>query len=187
MPQPPRPRRSPPLLLEAAGLWEQAGDTAEALEVIERIASETPDALTPAELAERFLRLGAPARAVDVGFTPAMAAGEPAEALALAEQAGDVARAREALWALVAAPDVDTAHVDRLVEALRARDPGKACCELAALCAERDAALSRSRCASEVLTRRPAPVELRLRAFEALASGPDFAARLTRCCRARRA
>jgi tetratricopeptide (TPR) repeat protein len=170
--------QKPELLLEAAGLWEQAGDKAEALEVTERIASETPHALTPAELAERFLRLGAAARAVAVGFGPAMAAGEPAEALALADKAGDAARAREALWALAAAPDAASAHVDRLVEDLRAQAELAELLRLADLVAGRDEALAVT-LRGEVLDTASAPVELRLRAFEALATDPDFDTRLT--------
>jgi tetratricopeptide (TPR) repeat protein len=168
----------PGLLLEAAELWEQAGEKAEALEVTERIASETPGAQTPAELAERFLRLGAPARAVAVGFGPAMAAGEPAQALALAGKAGDSVRVREALWALVAAPDVAASHVDRLVEELRAEPEREGLLRLADLRAEHDAELAVT-LRGEVLDAEPAPVELRLSAFEALASGPDFDTRLT--------
>lgn len=168
----------PQLLLEAAELWEQAGEKAEALEVTERISSETPGAQTPAELAERFLRLGAPVRAVAVGFGPAMKAGESTQALALADKAGDSARVREALWALVAAPEVAASHVDRLVEALRAEDDREGLLRLADLRAERDESLAVT-LRGEVLDEEQAPVELRLSAFDALASDPDFDTRLT--------
>ncbi|HVG57281.1 MAG TPA: flagellar hook-length control protein FliK [Hyalangium sp.] len=168
----------PGLLLEAAGLWEQAGEKAEALEVTERIASETPEGLTPAELAQRFLRLGAATRAVAVGFGPAMVAGKPAEALALADQARDAARAREALWALAAALDADAAHVDRLVEELRTAAELAELLRLADLLAGRDRALAVT-LRGEVLDKVSAPVDLRLRAFEALATDPDFDTRLT--------
>ncbi|MFL5348692.1 MAG: flagellar hook-length control protein FliK [Hyalangium sp.] len=171
-------QEKPALLLEAADLWEQAGEKSEALEVIERIASETAAALTPAELAERFLRLGASARAVDVGFGPAMAAGKPTDALALAEKAGDAARVREALWALAATPDAEAAHVDGLVESLRAEEELAGLLRLADLLAGRDSTLSVT-LRSEVLDAAGAPVELRLRAFEALASGPGFDTQLT--------
>ncbi|HYH97269.1 flagellar hook-length control protein FliK [Hyalangium sp.] len=167
----------PRLLLEAADLWEQAGETAEALEATERLASETPGVLTPAELSKRFLRLGAAARAVAVGFGPAMTAGEPIAALALAEKAGDTARVREALWALVAAPDADAEYVDRLVEDLRAEAELAGLLRLADLLAGRDAERPAT-LRGEVLDTVSAPVELRLSAFEALASGPDFDTRL---------
>ena len=167
----------PVLLLEAAGLWEQAGDTSEALEVIERIASDMPEALTPSELAEHFLRLGAPARAIAMGFKPALEAGRPAEALALAEKAGDATRGQEALWALAAVPDADAAHTDRLVEALRAEGELAGLLRLADVLAGRGSELTLT-LRAEVLGSERAPVELRLRAFNALASAPDFAARL---------
>ena len=66
----------PALLLEAVGLWEQAGEKSEALEVIERIAIRDARGADPrgagrALPAARRLR-----RAVDVGFAPAMAAGD---------------------------------------------------------------------------------------------------------------
>ncbi|MBN1207744.1 MAG: flagellar hook-length control protein FliK [Myxococcaceae bacterium] len=167
----------PALLLEAAELWEKAGEKAEALEVIERIASEAPEAMTPTELAERFLRLGASARAVEVGFGPAMAAGKLTDALALAEAAGNAERVREALWALADVPDVDPTHVDRLVEGLRAEEDLAGLLRLADLITGRDAELA-VKLRGEVLDASAAPVELRLRALEVLASGPDFGTRL---------
>ncbi|WP_224364763.1 flagellar hook-length control protein FliK [Hyalangium versicolor] len=172
-------QEKPSLLLEAADLWEQAGEKTEALEVIERIAAETSEALTPAELAERFLRLGAAARAVGVGFGPAMAAGKHADALALAEQAGDAARVREALWALAASPEADPAHVNRLVEGLRAESDDAGLLQLAELLSERDGELAVT-LRGEVLDSQKAVVGLRLRALSALATGPDFDTRLTR-------
>jgi tetratricopeptide (TPR) repeat protein len=169
----------PALLLESADLWEQAGDKAEALEVTERIALEAAGSLTPALLAERFLRLGAPARAVDVGFAPAMAAGKLTDALSLAEQARDTARVREALWALAAVPGAEASHVSRLVDGLREEADSRGLLRLADLRAQHDPELAVT-LRDEVLDASKAPVELRLSALEALASGPDFGERLTR-------
>ncbi|MDY7227401.1 flagellar hook-length control protein FliK [Hyalangium rubrum] len=169
----------PALLLEAADLWEQAEEKAEALEVVERIAAETPEALKPSELAERFLKLGAVARARDVGFGPAMAEGRADEALSLAEKAGDAERVREALWALAAMPGVESAHVSRLAEGLREEKDARGLLRLAELSAARDAALAVA-LRGEVLDTASGHVELRLRALEALASAPDFSERLHR-------
>ncbi|ADO74908.1 flagellar hook-length control protein FliK [Stigmatella aurantiaca] len=165
------------LLLESAGLWEEAGDAAEALEVLERLVAEAPKALTPSEWAERFLRLGAPARAVEVGFQPALAEGRLSDALALAERAGDEVRVREALWALVAEPDVSTVSVDRLVKGLRAEGDFAGLLSLAERLAERDPERSTA-LRDEVLDAASAPGELRLRAFEQLSVQKHFSERL---------
>ncbi|MBU8895496.1 flagellar hook-length control protein FliK [Corallococcus sp. M34] len=172
------PDERPPLLLEAADLWEKANESGEALEVIERIASEAPDILPPAELAERFGRLGAFARAVDVGFAPAMAAGEYTDALAMAAQAGDTVRSREALWALVALPDADSAHAGALADGLRAEGEWEGLLELAGLSAERDGAFAVA-LRDEVARGPAASVRARLRALDELSTTPGFAARLT--------
>ncbi|AEI64797.1 flagellar hook-length control protein FliK [Corallococcus macrosporus] len=172
------PEERPPLLLEAAGLWEKAGEHGEALEVFERIATEAPDMLAPSELAERFGRLGAFARALEVGFAPAMALGDLTDALAMAAQAGDKARTREALWALAALADADAAHASALADGLRAEDDAEGLLELAGLSAARDAAFAVA-LRDEVLRSAAAPVLPRLRALEELAPEPGFAARLT--------
>jgi tetratricopeptide (TPR) repeat protein len=172
------PEERPPLLLEAVGLWEKAGEHGEALEVIERIATEAPDMLPPAELAERFGRLGAFTRALDVGFAPAMAAGDYSDALAMAAQAGDAARSREALWALAALPDADAAHASALAEELRAEGETEGLLELAGLSAARDAAFAVA-LLDEVLRSAKAPVRSRLRALKELSADAGFAARLT--------
>ncbi|RKG62325.1 flagellar hook-length control protein FliK [Corallococcus sp. AB011P] len=171
------PEERPPLLLEAAGLWEKAGEMGEALEVVERIATDAPDMLSASELAERFARLGAFARALDVGFAPAMAAGEYTDALAMAAQAGDVARTRVALWALVAMPDADPAHASALADGLREDAEWEGLLELAALSYERDAAFAVA-LRDEVLRARPAPVFARLRALEEVGGEPGLGARL---------
>ncbi|NMO15257.1 flagellar hook-length control protein FliK [Pyxidicoccus fallax] len=172
------PEERPPLLLEAAGLWERAGEHGEALEVIERIATEAPDMLAPTELAERFGRLGAFARALDVGFAPAMASGDYTDALAMAAQAGDTARTREALWALAGMPDADSAHASALAEGLRAEGETEGLLELAGVSSARDAAFAVA-LRDEVLRSEKAPVRARLRALEELTPEPGFAARLT--------
>ncbi|WP_257458389.1 tetratricopeptide repeat protein [Archangium lipolyticum] len=167
----------PALLLESADLWESAGDRAEALEVLERLATETQDALSPAELAERFHRLGAPARAVEVGFGPALESGDLLGALALAERAGDSARVRQALWALVEKPDADAAHITDLVSGLRAEDDWEGLLRLADLLSETDAALS-TELRGEVLLAPGAAAEPRLRALKSLVALPGFSERL---------
>ncbi|MBZ4408850.1 flagellar hook-length control protein FliK [Myxococcus sp. XM-1-1-1] len=172
------PDERPPLLLEAADLWEKAGEHGEALEVIERIATEAPDMLAPSELAERFGRLGAFARALEVGFAPAMLAGELTDALAMAAQAGDAARTREALWALVAQADADPAHASALADGLRAEHDAEGLLELAALSVSRDAAFAVA-LRDEVLRDPDAPELQRLRALEELSTDAGFAARLT--------
>lgn len=172
------PEERPPLLLEAVGLWEKAGEHGEALEVIERIATEAPDMLPPSELAERFGRLGAFARALDVGFVPAMASGDFTDALAMAAQAGDAVRTREALWALAGLPDADSAHASALAEGLRAEGETEGLLELAAVSAARDADFAVA-LRDEVLRSAEAPVRARLRALEELSSDANFAARLT--------
>ncbi|HZI14658.1 MAG TPA: flagellar hook-length control protein FliK, partial [Myxococcus sp.] len=172
------PEERPPLLLEAADLWEKAGESGEALEVIERIATEAPDTLPPSVLAERFGRLGAFARALDVGFLPAMASGDFSDALAMAAQAGDAARTREALWALAGLPDGDPAHASALADGLRAEGDAEGLLELAGVSAERDAAFAVA-LRDEVLRSARAPVLPRLRALEELCTEPGFAARLT--------
>ena len=167
----------PALWLEAAELWESAGENAEALEVLERLASEAPGTLAPAELAERFHRLGASARAVEVGFGPALESGDLPGALALAERAGDAARVRQALWALVALPEVDAGHVTDLSTGLRAEGDWEGLLRLAELLAQWDAALATS-LRDEVLRAEGAAPELRLRALESLAALPGFTERL---------
>jgi tetratricopeptide (TPR) repeat protein len=167
----------PPLLLEAADLWEKAGETAEALEVIERIASEAPDTLTPAELAERFGRFGRFQRACEVGFAPAMAAGDYTDALALAMQAGDKVLTRKALWALAEMPDAELLHVVELADDLRTEGDFEGLLRLADLTFGQDVDLSRAM-RDEVLRRSEAPLPARLRALEGLGTSPDLATRL---------
>ncbi len=167
----------PALLLEAADLWESAGERGEALEVVERLATEAPGTLGPAELSERFHRLGASARAVEVGFGPMLESGDAAGALALAERAGDADRVRQALWALVARPDAEASRVTDLAEGLRAEDDWVGLMRLADLLAQWDAP-SATDLRDEVLRAEGIAPELRLRALEALATAPAFSERL---------
>ncbi|XXF77129.1 flagellar hook-length control protein FliK [Myxococcaceae bacterium GXIMD 01537] len=168
----------PPLLLEAADLWEKAGESAEALEVIERIAAEAPDTLPPAELAERFGRLGAFRRAAEVGFAPAMEAREYTDALALAMQAGDGPRTRQALWALASLEDAEPMHATELAGGLREDGDVEGLLRLADISSARDLEFS-STLRDEVLRDAGAPVAARLRALEALSGQPDLALRIT--------
>jgi tetratricopeptide (TPR) repeat protein len=167
----------PALLLEATNLWEAAGERAEALEVLERVATEAPDTLSPEELAGRFQRLGALARAVEVGFGPALESGDLTGALALAERAGDAARVREALWALVSKPDADASHVTDLATGLRAEGDWDGLLRLAELLTQWDEALA-TELRGEVLRADGASAEARLRAMEWLAMVPGFTERL---------
>ena len=90
----------PGLLLEAAEAWEAAGETQEARETLERIASDSPRFLSSDALAQRLGKLGAAAQALAVGFGPLMARGAFTEALGYADAARDGLRIHEALWAL---------------------------------------------------------------------------------------
>ncbi|WP_225408621.1 flagellar hook-length control protein FliK [Stigmatella hybrida] len=164
------------LLLEAAGLWEEAGEEAEALEVLERLVTDAPEALAPSEWARRFLRLGAPERALAVGFPPAMAEGRLSDALALAESARDEARVREALWALVAQPEESPGAVDRLVGGLREEGDFAGLLTLADRLSSQESARSEA-LRAEVLEEAEAPGALRLRAFELLSTHEAFPAR----------
>ena len=155
------------LRLEAADLWASVEGRAEALEVLERVATEPADTLDTAALAERFLRLDAPARAVEVGFGPALASGDLMGALALAERAGDKTRVRQAFWALVAKPDAEAAHVTDLAGGLRAEGRWEDLLRLAELLEGWDAALAMD-LRGEVLDAEAAPGEVRVQAFAPL-------------------
>jgi tetratricopeptide (TPR) repeat protein len=171
------PAEQPALLVEVAGLWEKAGERAEALEVLERLASEAHVGLAPLDLAERFSRLGAFQRAVEVGFALAMEAGDTPRAYELAKQAKDESRTREALWVLVARSDADPLLVSTLAYTLRMEEDWAGLLRLADLSAERDPALATA-LRDDVLRVEVALPALRLRALESLASAPDFNARL---------
>jgi tetratricopeptide (TPR) repeat protein len=86
-------------LLEALDAFEAARDPSGALGTLERLLRESPDAMGPTDLGERFTTLGEPARALQVAFGPALEAGRFAEARALARAVGDEAKGVEVLWA----------------------------------------------------------------------------------------
>jgi tetratricopeptide (TPR) repeat protein len=106
-----------------------------------------------------------------------MAAGDYTDALALAMQAGDKARTREAFWALVSLPDAELLHIVELADGLRTEGDCEGLLRLADLSFGQDMELARAM-RDEVLRRKEAPLAARLRALEGLASAPDLATRL---------
>jgi tetratricopeptide (TPR) repeat protein len=107
------------LWLEAVDAWRAAGRLPEARDTFERVLRDFPGLVAPADAGARFLALGAPARAVDVAFEPAMKEGQYQHALMLADAAGDAARSMEALAPLARqAPESELGR--RFVERLRA-------------------------------------------------------------------
>src|SRR6185436_15210170 len=86
----------------------------------------------PAQLAERFLKLGAKSQALEAAFGPAMAAKNFVEALKWADAAEDDARIDEALWATVQRDRAGVA-VERLAERLRKAADWDALARLAGL------------------------------------------------------
>ena len=123
------------LWLEAADRAQEAGELERATELLLRVHSDSPGLMAPAALAERLLRLGQPGRALEVGFAPALAAGELARALALADGAQDAGRARQALWAMVEkGPAEALLQVDRLAGMLREAHDAEGLLRLARLC-----------------------------------------------------
>ncbi len=107
------------LLLETIDAWSEAGERAAALEALERVLRDVPNALTPQRAGEWFTKLGATDKALAVAFAPAMSSGAYEQALALAEAAEDEALVTQALRALAElAPDGQQAR--RLADRLRA-------------------------------------------------------------------
>jgi tetratricopeptide (TPR) repeat protein len=86
------------LRVRALDALERAQLRDEALELLRSLAEA--GTLSGADAAARFERLGEPAGALRFGFPAAMAGGRFDEALRLADQGGDAARAEEALWRL---------------------------------------------------------------------------------------
>ncbi|MCC6334970.1 MAG: flagellar hook-length control protein FliK, partial [Myxococcales bacterium] len=112
------------LLLDAVDAWRAAKQPGEARDTFERVLKDFPGLVAPADAGARFLELGAPARAVDVAFAPAMGAGQHERALMLADAAGDAARVKEALTPLAQkAPGSDWGQ--RYTDALRAAGDAK--------------------------------------------------------------
>jgi hypothetical protein len=107
------------LWLQAVEAWHAAGDDAKAREALERVLREAPAALTLDEAATRFLSLGAPERALELAWEPALAGGRAGRALELADLAGDAQKAATAL-AVLAAEHPESAEGVRFVAMLRA-------------------------------------------------------------------
>jgi tetratricopeptide (TPR) repeat protein len=94
------------LLLEAVEAWGAAQEREAARETFERVLREAPGAVSPSDAGRRFLDFGLPARALEVAFGPALAAGRLDEALALAEAADDHGKRLQVLSLLaVQAPE----------------------------------------------------------------------------------
>ncbi|MBS1148486.1 MAG: Exonuclease SbcC [Myxococcaceae bacterium] len=147
------------LLIDAVAAWEQADEPEEAIDILERVVREHPDALSPTELAHRFLVLKLPARALAVGFAPLMAAGDFVGALKLADAAKDAAKATEALWAL-ARLDGNSVHASRLADQLEA-DGDTEDLEQLALALQQSGAVERAQALwSELLLRFGSPLAL---------------------------
>lgn len=106
------------MLLQALEAWRAANELEQAREVLERVLRELPGVVSPADAGKKFLELGAPKRALEVAFAPAMRGGRHDEALALAEAAADGAKLREVLE-LMATAAPESAHGTRYVELLR--------------------------------------------------------------------
>ncbi len=104
-----------PLWLEAIDTFEATGETSSAVATLDRLSAEATGALTPEAAAERYLALGAPDRAIDVGFGPAMSSGNAGKALDLATRANAPAQALVARWAL-ASTDVHDARAKVLLD-----------------------------------------------------------------------
>lgn len=110
------------MLLQALEAWRAADDLEAARDVLERVLREAPGVVSPTDAGRRFLELGAPARALEVAFTPALRGGRFDEAVSLAEAAGDAGKLREALRAQAGASP-DSVAAERYLTLLReARD-----------------------------------------------------------------
>jgi tetratricopeptide (TPR) repeat protein len=101
--------------LEAVDCFEATGHTRQAIDALDRVWSEAAGALTPDVAAERYLSLGAPDRALNVGFGPAMSSGNAQKALELATRANAPEEAIAARWAL-ASTDVRDPRARVLLE-----------------------------------------------------------------------
>jgi tetratricopeptide (TPR) repeat protein len=102
--------------LEAVDAFERAGQTEQALAAFEQVMKQAPGAVGAGAAAERFLALGAPQRALEVGFGEALKANRPDLALDLALRADAKAEADVARW-LLAENDVRDARAAPLLDA----------------------------------------------------------------------
>ncbi len=107
--------RRPGTLLEAVDAFERTAQTREAIATLDRVLREAPSALSTDAAAERYLSLGDPSRAIEVGFGPAMERGNAGWALELSLRADAPAEATAARWAL-ATVDVRDARARVLLE-----------------------------------------------------------------------
>ncbi|MBL8922007.1 MAG: flagellar hook-length control protein FliK [Myxococcaceae bacterium] len=110
---PPQPRAT--AWLEAVEVFERSGRHRDAIATLDRVVAEAPSALTPDAAAERYLALGAPQKALEVGFGPALSSGNAGRALELALKAEAPAQISAARWAL-GSVDVRDARARVLLE-----------------------------------------------------------------------
>ncbi len=106
------------LLVEAFTALETASAHREAASLLSRILKEFPKAIEVEDAARRFVALGAKDLALDAAFAPLLEQEKFDEAWQLASDAGDAARATEALWA--GAKARHTPAIERLLEVLKA-------------------------------------------------------------------
>lgn len=118
-------------LFSAVDAWDAAGQPPRALAALERAVVEASGHRTPDELATRFLELGAPRRAFEVGFTSALDGGRAQRALELADAAGDAAGSARALQVLAFA-NPGSPEGTRYARLLRGAGDVEALVELAA-------------------------------------------------------
>ncbi len=130
-------------LMEASETWAALGQAQAARDALEHLLLRVPTALTWRELAERFTGLGAPRRALELGYAPALAEGDLDAALKLAEAAPDDGLTREVLWRQVAR-DGAPAAAQRLAAHVRQTGDAAGLERLASAVAARDAALART-------------------------------------------
>lgn len=119
------------ILLEASQAWASI-DPEKARDALERAVREAPGAVSWRVAAERFAALGDAARALELGYQPALDAGELELALRLAEAGGDDARRTAVLWRMVER-DAAAPAAARLAEQLRAASDADGLARLAAL------------------------------------------------------
>lgn len=125
-------------LLEASQAWETAGEVGRARELLERVVSELPTELSADDAATRFLELGQPGRALEVGFEAAVADGRLGRALELADAASEGSRAEQVLARM--APEAPRGpEADRLLGLLWARGDLEGVARLAAAFEPKDA------------------------------------------------
>lgn len=131
------------LLLQALEAWRAANELEAAREVLERVLRELPGVVSPTDAGKKFLELGAPKRALEVAWAPAMRAARHDEALSLAEAAQDEGKQREVLQ-LMATAAPGSAQATRYVAMLRGARDVEALRRFSQTVAESAPALSRA-------------------------------------------